>query len=136
MSDQPATDLFTQINELKSEIRTKLMPEVREAQAVFTEAVKNLLRACGRLDDATLKLLTPVIDETEANGTGIVGRRKRSTTLEAPSGEDAPAKPKKERQVRELSGELVEPGSGKRGCSNCKRTGHRAKNCPNPPYEG
>lgn len=133
------------INQLRNELLEAkrellagpLMQQLREAQALINEGLKLQLKTAANIDSAIARLDMRAIDETDAEGGGVTGRRKRSTNLDAPSGEDVPVKaPKKERAVRELSGELVEPGSGKRGCSNCKRTGHRAKNCPNPPYEG
>lgn len=132
MSDQPATDLWNEINSLKAELHKDIFPAMRIAQASFTELVKQANHVAGQLDNAVAKLLMPVVEETEAAGTGVTGRRRRSTNLEAPSvGGEAPVKAAPARQVREMSGELVTPGSGKRGCSNCKRTGHRAASCPN-----
>lgn len=133
MSDTPVTDLWDHIRGLKKELLEEVIPAIRETQAVYHELVKKALSITSRIDDVAQKLLVPVVEETDIMGTGSTGRRRRSTNLEVPSGEEKapPVKKAAVRQVREMSGELVVPGSGKRGCSNCKRTGHRAKNCPN-----
>ena len=123
------TDLMHSFDDLIRQYnaeRARLVEVLAEYRAITDRQAK----VASMMDRLLQALVTDSIQETEDEG----GPRKRSrvsTNLDPVSVDPQTVKPKKEKQVREMSGEVVEPGSGKRGCSLCKRTGHRAKNCPN-----
>ena len=119
------TDQWKEINKLKAELHD-VIKQMRESQAAYTELVKKCCTLATALDNAAGAMFMTVVEETEAEGTGITGKRRRSTALEEP----APLTATKVAAVAPSGGGELPPG--KRGCGNCGKPGHRRTTCPEP----
>lgn len=122
------TELSDQIHKIKVEINDEIMPIIREAQAKQHEAQEMmhkglvlLVAASNKIETGVAHLFMSVVEEVDGEGGPKPNPRKRATLADAM---EAAAEPQKVAKII--------AGSGKRACSNCRQTGHRATTCTNP----
>lgn len=120
-------ELRDHLDKLEAKLLNELVPPIRELQKQLSDRLLEALNVAGQIRVASERFINRANDEIEAEGGGIIGRRKRSTDLGAPSaGDDDP----KVAKVPDKTAVVLPPG--KRGCGNCGQPGHRKTTCPKP----
>jgi hypothetical protein len=122
-------DLQNELKRIESDINTRVMSIVREAQAMhkqsmdlYNEAARELMKAGGMVNKAVAMTIMPTIEEIHGEG-GPAPVRPRRTRLEVPE-EPSAAHP------GAVGNPASKLGPGKRACSICHRPGHRKTTCP------